>query len=203
MAVAPQSGDIVLKDGTRLTADGKIIRPKKTDIPASRMIAIPSNTEAQRIVTQTRRTLADIPAPPKSCNAISVVISYSMFGMSDEEIAIATGMTVEQIGRIKMLEAYTVMQDAIVEGILNADAEDVRTFIRSAQKAAAVTVAASMQSEDEVLRFKAAQDLLDRGGNSKELIVNNKHSLEGGLTIEVVDKRNQNAPHVDVKLEDA
>lgn len=202
--MSKQSTDITLRDGTRLTADGKIIRPQKFAAPMAGLVAIPSNTEAQRIVTETRRTLADIPAPAKSCNAISVVISYALFGMDDEQIAIATGMTVDQIGKIKMLEAYTVMQDAIVESIMNADAGDVRTFLASASKAAAATVVQSMASEDEGLRFKAAQDVLNRSGHTPEQIVNHKHSMEGGLVIEHVDKRKGSQPTFDVQpMEDA
>ena len=46
----------------------------------SQMVEVPTAQEAVRIVTAARRKLSELPEVPRTMNAISVVLSYTLFG---------------------------------------------------------------------------------------------------------------------------
>ena len=48
-------------------ADGTVVKPKKQEL-----VEVPSNTRAQKLVADTRKRIADLPAPPQSMNAVGV-----------------------------------------------------------------------------------------------------------------------------------
>jgi hypothetical protein len=185
---------LVLADGTKIDPKtGSVIREKRS------FVEVPSNTQAQRQVAATRRRLADLPAPPKTMNAVSVVVSYTLFGLSDTDMAIATGMTVEQIERIKELDAFKSMLDTVSNNIVSNDVDDVRTMFKVQAKHAATKLVELADSENEVVALKASQDILDRAGHRPADVVEHRHAMDGGLTIKVIKQDNTvKAPEIDL-----
>ena len=184
MALADGMEPLVLADGTMIDpSTGKVMRPRSNNY-----VEVPSATQAIKQITAVRRTVADLPMPPQQMNAVSLVCMYHMFGMTDDDIAIATYIPAEQIGRIKMLDAFTTMLNNITDTILAQDMDDVRNMIAAKAKNAVAKVIDTMEGEDGVLGFKAAQDILDRAGHRPVDIVEHRMKLEGGLTIEYVKK---------------
>ncbi len=182
-----------LADGTLVHSDGRVERPKKE------YVVVPTHTAAQDIVARTRRTLADLPSVPKTTNAISVVLCYTMFGLSDQEIAIATSLTTEQVGRIKMLDAYGQMYDKVVDGLKQNESENVQTILSSAARTAAEKMKSLLDSENEGVTALAAKDILDRSGFRPADVVEHRHQVSGGLLIEVVKKDPmQEAPMIEI-----
>lgn len=187
---------LVLADGTRIDpSSGRVIKEKKP----TQFVEVPSQREAQRLVTNARRVASDLPAPPQQMNAISLVVMYTMYGLDDKNIALVTSLSEKQIGNIKMTDAYDTMYQQVTKTILDTDTDDVRNLIQAGARTAAHKVMESMDSENEVLAFKAAQDILDRSGHRPADVVEHKHSMTGGLTIEYI-KREQNSdiPMIDV-----
>ena len=184
-------------------ADGRLVYPEgETSTgpePNSVAVEIPSADDAVRIVTAARRKLSELPEVPRTMNAVSVILSYSLFGLDDEEIAIATGLTVEQIGRIKLGDAYTQMHDAVIRTVLESETNVVRElFVKKARDAAQVVVRA-MQEGSRADRLAAAKDILDRSGHRPSDVVEHRHRMDGGLVIEIVKRDGAQVPTIDME----
>jgi hypothetical protein len=194
------------RDAPLRLADGRIVRPDgsvgdENDAPKPTMVEIPSGPEAQRIVTAARRKLSELPEVPRTMNAISVVLSYTLFGLDDEEIAIATGLSVDQIGRIKVGDPYTQMHEAVVRTVLDSETNVVRElFIKNARNAAQVVVRA-MEEGTRSDRMAAARDVLDRSGHRPADVVEHRHRMDGGLVIEIVRRDAAQMPVIEMEPE--
>lgn len=192
--VEPGDNVIVLADGRKIDASGKEIKPKK------QMINIPANSEAQKLVVKANRRLADLPALPERMNGSSVVLVYSLFGLADSEIAIATGLTVEQIEIIRDHDSYQTMMEELRKNVIAADQDIIRRTIHQYTEAAqSKIVDVMMNSEDDKTALKAAQDVMDRAGYRPSDIVEHRHKMEGTIRILHVDKKStNNLPIIDV-----
>lgn len=160
----PSVGEpLVLADGTKIDpSTGMPVqdRPMYVEIPNAR--------RAQEIVGKTRRRMADLPEPPKTMNAISVVLAYTMYGMSAQEIAIGTGLTAQQVANIRQTDAYKELEEEIVGNILDADAENVRSILAEASHSAARRVTSLLDSDDESIQLAASRDVLNRTGHASK-----------------------------------
>ena len=75
-------------------------------------------------------------------------------------------------------------------------------FVSKSANAANVMVDIMEDSENgPVTRMAAAKDVLDRAGHRPADIVEHKIKMEGGLTIEYVDKKDD-IPVIDITLEE-
>ena len=225
MARAPQLAanpdePLRLADGRLVHPGGHIVDPRKIaqrveaelraqedELPPPRtpgLMEIPSNKDAQRIIIQTRRKLADLPEVPRTMNAISAVISYTLFGLDDAEIAIAVGLTEKQVGNIKMTDAYSSMYGALVQSIMDAEMNDVRDIFRQHSRVAANVMVDSLHNGGRGDRMAAAKDFLDRAGHRPADVVEHRMRVEGGLVIEVIKRDDtKQPPTIDVTLDDS
>ena len=185
-------------------ADGRLVLPSgeiESVAPRQEFVEVPTHAEAQRLVTATRRKISDLPEVPRTMNAVGIVLSYTMFGLDDEEIGIATGLTVEQIGRIKISDPYTQMHDAIVRSILDSETEVVRDLFTKNAKRAASTVISALEEGSRSDRMAAAKDILDRSGHRPSDVVEHRHRMDGGLVIEIVRRDATSLPVIDMSKE--
>lgn len=167
-------------------------------------VEIPSNHEAQRLIMQTRRKLSDLPEPPKTMNALNIVLTYTLFGLDDTEIAIALGMTESQITNIRTLEAYNTMHTAVVRNIMDTETEDVRDIFRQHARTAARVLVDGLHNGNRGDRIVAAKDFLDRGGHRPSDVVDHRLRVDGGLVIEIVRRdASVQVPTIDVQLGDS
>lgn len=199
MALADGTEPLVLADGSMIDpTTGKVIKPKTNNY-----VEVPSARDAIKQITAVRRSINDLPAPPKQMNAISLVVMYHLFGLADEDIAIASGLTVDQVGRIKMLEAFGTMLNNVSDSIVTQETDDIRQMIASKAKRAVHRIVETLEDEDNPNAFRAAQDILDRAGHRPADIVEHRHKMEGGLTIEYIKKdQTQTAPAIDVDFKE-
>lgn len=192
-----------LADGTLVYPGGRVVVPGVEDEPADRdrsFIEIPTHREAQKVIAATRRKLADLPEVPKTMNAVGVVLSYTMFGLDDEEIAIATGLSMDQVGRLKVSEAFTQMHEAIVRTILDNETSVVRDLLAKNARNAAATMVEALQAGNRSDRMAAARDILDRSGHRPADIIEHRHSVNGGLVIEYVRRGSEtDVPTIDME----
>lgn len=182
-----------MSDTTLTLADGTVIdtqtgrRVRNNGVPNG-YVAVPSAAEAIREVTQVRRRLSDLPEVPAKMNIVSAVAAYYMFGINDHEIAYALGCTESQVANIKMTEAFGQLVDTMTRNIVEGFGTDARMMIEQHAPNAAQRVIELMDSNDEHVAMVASKDVLDRSGHRPADVVEHRHKVEGGLTIEYVRK---------------
>jgi hypothetical protein len=192
------------RDAPLRLADGRVVMPDgsvESGPQKQEFVEVPTHAEAQQIITATRRKLSDLPEVPRTMNAVGVVLSYTLFGLDDEEIAIATGLSVDQIGRIKVNDPYTQMHDAIVRSIIDGETEVVRDLFTKNAKRAAKTVIAALEEGSRSDRMAAAKDILDRSGHRPSDVIEHRHRMDGGLVIEIVRRDAAVMPVIDMDKE--
>lgn len=181
-------------------ADGSLVYPGGTGSRTAieHFTEIPTHREAQRIITATRKKIADLPEVPKTMNAVGIVLSYTLFGLDDEEIAIATKLSVDQVGRIKLSDPYTQMHETIVRTVLDSETDVVRELLAKNARSAASVMVDALQAGSRTDRMAAARDILDRSGHRPADVVEHRHRVDGGLVIEYVRRGVADAPTIDM-----
>lgn len=186
---------ITLADGTQIsTTTGQRVLPGH--------VVVPTNAEAVTEVTRVRRKLADLPDVPEKMNIVAAVCSYYMFGLDDWEIAHALGCTERQVQNIKLTEAFTDMMDMLQRNLIDGQAEGVRELLAKHASTAATTMVNELTSQNGQNRIVAAKDILDRAGHRPADIVEHRHKVEGGLTIEYVRKDDNELPDIELSAKD-
>jgi hypothetical protein len=195
MPLVEKEAVLTLKDGTIIHPDGSRTRPGQ-----EKRVEIPSNSRAQQIVARANRRLGDLPSLPAQLNAMSVVLVYTLWGLVDADIAIATGLTVQQVKAIRAHDVYHTLQKDMLEQIKKADEDTVRALINEHAERAVNKVVVLMDSEDEKISLGASKDILDRAGHRPADIVEHRHMLTDTLRIEVTTRNADEAeiPAIDI-----
>ena len=187
MLAASDLEPLILADGTKIDpTTGKAIKEKKE---RQGFTIIPSASEAQAIVAKTRRSIADLPMPSNQMNALSLVLFYKMYGLSNNDVAVTVGISLEQVKNIQALDQYKNLFGDIQKSILEHEADDIREFFKQNAKGAALKIVAIADEDEGVLGFKASQDILDRAGHRPADVVEHRHTMENSLRIEYIDKK--------------
>jgi hypothetical protein len=190
---------ITLADGTMVYKDGRIVAVKEPDVEDEYEEEASTTLNPARLVIPTQKKLRDLPENTRTMNGISAVLCYSLFGLSDDDIAEAIGSTPDRVEGIKKLPSYTTMRNDVITNVINAEQADVRElFVKHSRRAVGVVVDA-MNAKKTADKLKAAGDILDRSGFRPADVVEHRHRLEGGLTIEVVRKDGA-LPLIDIAL---
>ena len=188
---------LVLADGTKINPlDGKIL---KDDI----LVEVPNTREIQRDIVAARKRIADLPLPPEQMNTLSLVMAYTVFGLSDKDIGSVLSITEDQVHNIKMNNVYNELQQNLVQSIVHSDAAEVRDlFVLNSKTSAQLFIDTVKDPEMGIgTRLSAANNILDRAGHRPADIVEHRHKVEGGLRIEYVKKEEQDIPTIDVTPE--
>lgn len=133
-------------------------------------------------------SLRDLPAMPKVMNVIGVVLMYTSYGLSDEDICAVCNIDEERLTRVRENPAYGAVQRAMYNAAVQSDADPVSLALREAATTAVDAVKSSLSSQSEWIRLAAAKDVLDRGGYVPRNVVLHQHQHSGGMRIEYVDK---------------
>lgn len=201
MALPTADAPLRLADG-RLVYPGGDIRDPGVPSSAPRHVEIPTHAEAQRLVTQVRRRIADLPDVPRAMNTIGVVLTYTLYGLDDEEIGIATGLSIDQVGRIKCGDPYSQMYESVVRSVLETETAVVRELFQKNARDAAQVMVRAMGEGTRADRMAAARDILDRAGHRPSDVVEHRHRMDGGLVIEIVRKDTSDKfPVLDMEVE--
>lgn len=193
MSLASPDEPLVLADGTK-------VFPTHVEAPQKvKLVEVPTNRQAIDLVVGTRRKLNELPELPRTLNAISVVLSYSLFGLDDDEIALACGITVPQLERIREQPTYKKMYEGIIETILEAETNEVRSIFVQHSRKAATRIVQAIDDEGGTGMLAAAQ-VLDRSGHRPADVVEHRHRIDGGLVIEIIRKDDSKIPVIDMEL---
>ena len=182
---------LILADGTKINPiDGTI------HVDDS-LVEVPNTAQIKREIVASRKRISDLPVPPSQMNTISVILSYTLFGISDDDISTVLTIPLEQVEYIKSLDAYSELQTQFIKNIVESDLSDVRGLFVQKSRRAADKMFDLMESENEATRMVASKDVLDRSGQRPIDVVEHRHRMEGGLTIEYVEKKDD-IPTIDV-----
>jgi len=187
---------LVLADGTKIDPiDGAIVKDKI-------FVEVPNTEDLRREITASRIRLSDLPVPPKQMNTLSVILSYSLQGISDYEIASVLLIEEDKLAVIKKSDVYKDLQATIVKSITESDLSDVRSLFVQKSRSAAQVMFSVVDDEQMGTAYKmqAAKDILDRAGQRPVDVVEHRHKMEGGLTIEYVEKKDD-LPTIDITPE--
>lgn len=193
---------------TRLpSADAPLTLPDGTQVAPStaqtfQRIEVPSNSAAQRIVSNTRRKLVDMPALPKHMNSFAAVLAYTASGLSDAEIAAATGFTEQQVVQLRTQPAYRHLETMVIEAVRSEAANAVKDVLVTAEMTAARKMALLVESEDDKVALQASREVLHMGGHKAAEKVDIRAHMMNTFRIEVIDKRESNAPVIDMEAAD-
>jgi len=185
---------LILADGTKINPiDGAVV---KDEI----LVEVPNTSTLRREIATARKRISDLPVPPEQMNTLSVILSYTLFGISDEDMAMTLCIPVEQIQSIKTTDEYAQLQEQIVKSITEADLSNVRSmFVQKSHNAAQVMFDVLDNADVGVTtKMTAAKDILDRAGQRPVDVVEHRHKMEGGLTIEYVEKKDD-IPTIDIE----
>jgi hypothetical protein len=184
---------LILADGTKINPiDGGVVTDEV-------FVRVPNTQELQREVVAARMRLSDLPVPPKQMNVLSVILSYTLQGISDYEIASALCIAEDKIINIKESDPYRQLTTTIIKNITESDLSDVRgLFVQQSRNAAQVMFDVVNDADcGHGTKMAAAKDILDRAGQRPVDVVEHRHKMEGGLIIEYVEKKND-IPIIDV-----
>ena len=182
----------MLPQGTEplVLADGTIINPVDgTVVIDEELIEVPNTEQVKREIVASRRRISDLPVPPGQMNMISVIIAYSLFGINDEDISTTLFIPLDQVIAIKSSDSYSNLQEQFLKNILESDLSSVRGMFVQKGKHAADIMFSMLYSDTETTRVAAAKDILDRAGHRPIDVIEHRHKMEGGLTIEYVEKK--------------
>jgi len=193
MTLVVGSEPLILADGTKIDpVNGSVIHDEI-------FVEVPNTETIKQEIVAARKRINDLPVPPKQMNTLSIILSYSLFGLNDDDISYVLSISKKELENIKSSDVYIELRKTLVQNILESDANDVRgMFVQQSQAAAGVMFNAMVDQANGVnTRMAAAKDVLDRAGHRPADVVEHKHSLEGGLTIEYVDNKTE-IPVIDV-----
>jgi len=187
------SEPLVLADGTKINPINGEIHVEEV------LVSIPNTADIKRDIVSSRKRISDLPAPTGQMNTISVILSYSLFGINDKDISNVLSLEEEQVINIKQSDIYKSLSKQLVKNILESDTNDVRGMFVERSRDAAGIMFNAMDNPEVGLNTKLgiAKDVLDRGGNRAVDIVEHRHKMEGGLTIEYIEKKDD-IPIIDI-----
>jgi hypothetical protein len=191
------SGKVVMPgDGTKRT---RFIRPTSQEIEQRN--ETPVEVDDEPVVLVTQRKLSDLPETPRNMNPICVIIAYTMFGLTVPDISQATNLTEEQVENIQRCDAFVSMRDTLMGNVIQAEAASVREMFVKQSRAAVHVMVDSLHNGARATRMSAAKDILDRAGHRPADIIDHRHSINGGLVIEVVRKTDgESVPTIEMEI---
>jgi hypothetical protein len=93
------------------------------------------------------------------------------------------------------------MHESVLRSILDAETDVVRDIFKQHSRMAANVLVDSLHNGARSERMFAAKDFLDRAGHRPADIVEHRHRMDGGLTIEIIRKdKDDVAPMIDMEI---
>lgn len=156
------------------------------------LVKIDSNKEILDREIKIRKRIHDLPEQNENMNAISIVVSYKLFGLSNDDIAQMLGITDEQVMNILSSDSFKIYYDSVLNNIMENDSENIQMeFKRLSKKMLKNIEDLADNSNVDVVKLNAAQDILDRAGYSADKLNEKQLSNEGNtLNICFIKKGN-------------
>lgn len=150
-----------------------------------------------------RLNAADLPAAPRSITSIGIVWLYFMIGLSDHDIADATGMRLDQVEHIKGLQLFDRIGKMIIDNAAMLHDDDIRTrlVVMSSKALDNIEDISDDNEVDAAVKLRAAQDILDRAGFGAKQIHEHNVKMSGGLVIKYIDDTEATKPVPEITID--
>ena len=190
----------MLPQGTEplILADGTKVNPiNGTVVEDDFLVEVPTAVDAQREIVSARLRISDLTVPPEQMNTLSVILSYSLQGVANNDIATLLHIDEDWVANIKASDGYKELQTTIIKNIIESDLSDVRNLFVEHSRGAADIMLGLLGSKSESTRGSAAKDILDRAGHRPVDVIDHRHTLEGSLVIQYVEPT-KDIPTIDI-----
>lgn len=149
----------------------------------------------------TRRVLTDLRAPADMLNVTSVVLAYTLLGISDTEIMETTKINGEQIDFIRQSRIYSDMFENIMKELINANSEYIECRISAYSGMALGNIAdIAAHTRNTGYRFAASKDLLDRAGHRPQDNASRQNSGMNELHIVITEPSSAENVKIDLSI---
>lgn len=150
-----------LHDGRKIdTSNGSLIREEI--LAPAQYVPVPTHSEAASIITETRRRLSDLPDKPDNLHPTAIILTYHLFGLSNEQIAIGTNTNVAYVEGIIDSDHFKFMLDTISNDVSVMQRDTMMSILEQGATTAASTQVNLLRSEDEAVQLAASKQIIDR-----------------------------------------
>lgn len=112
-----------------------------------------------------KRVLSDLRAPNSAINVAVVVLSYTLLGISDAEICMATGLDGPEVAKVRDSRVYSECFGNIMQELINANAEYIECRLAAYSGMALSNVAGiAKTAKNQAVKLSANNSILDRAG---------------------------------------
>lgn len=177
---------LVLADGTKIDkSSGSVI----TDVAETPELLSDEDSSEKEEVEEIKqrlpvnRYLNDLPGDVNSTRAVAIITSLTLFGLSDRDIAYICNTDGGKIDAIKKSQRYEDFSSGIIENIMRAQGDNVRSMFVNNAKSAAEHIISGLKSKNPEIRHMASKEVLDRGGFRPADVVEHRIRHENELKI--------------------
>lgn len=189
---------LVLPDGRVLLSDGRVAKPVAVEQPAVAMSnEIKSGRESARILSSMSRKLSDLPDTPDKMNAMGAVVTYTLLGLSDEDIALALKTTPDKIKMLKELDAYVQLVQMLDKSVIEDSKRAANHMLAKAATHATQRMIDGIDSNREDIAIVAARDVMKAAGVGAAA---DAEKRIGGLNIRIIRKGEHTEDDISVEL---
>jgi len=191
-----------LPDGQVVLKSGKVVRPverlpvRTTDTPAKAAREIKNGRAAMETLERVHRKLGDLPEQAEKMNAIACVLMYTGVGLADTDIAIALRTSLENITRLKELDAYKQLAEMFDSTVFEDAKRTANHIVSRASAVAAQRIVSLVEDEDPNIGLSAAKEVARLAGvgvdrmdinkiSSLNITIKRKGDDEDNITVEV------------------
>lgn len=189
---------LTLQDGSVVLNNGKVMKPIQAPQPAAAMSReITSGRQAAAILEKQSRKLGDLPDVPEKMNAFCAVITYSMLGLSDADIAIALKTSEQNVKKLKDLDAYHQLVQMFDTTVFEDNKRAANHMLAKASERATRRMIEGIDSQREDIAIVAARDVMKLAGVGQQ---EEQTKRVGGLNIRIIRKGEQQEDEIRVEL---
>ncbi|CAB4150243.1 hypothetical protein UFOVP568_3 [uncultured Caudovirales phage] len=189
----PEPGSLLV-DGTKPLTGGASFKG---------YVPVATHSEAQALVTSTKRKLLEMPGTPAQLNGWSAVLVYTASGLDDNEISLALRITPAQVRNIRKQPGYQQLEQYMLSAAKEQSSNAVQDILAGAEVRAANRLTELVdESVDLKIALAASNSVLDRRGHKAADKLDIRSEMVNTFRIEYVDKRGAQVPVIDMELED-
>lgn len=138
-----------------------------------------------------RRSLHDITIPKKQMAVVCMAIMYKNWGLPDDEIALAIGITPDALDHVRNLDMYIRLETDLIESLRAAYMQSVEGVFQKASLLAAKKMVSMVNSHAADIAIASAKDVLDRSGHRPADKIEHSIRMEQDLTIRILRQEDE------------
>lgn len=141
--------------------------------------------DAKKFKTNRKRSLKELPALPAVMKGVSCVLTFTLLGLGDRDIAEGLGISVEEVKAIRKMPSYSESFDLVSAAFIDANSDFIHARLAGFSNECLTQLATiAVAGKKEENRMRASADILDRAGYTAKAGQNK--SSDGGNELRIV-----------------